>query len=102
MVDTTRASEGKYVNADMVKDSPSKKLVIIDEGEFVDGDYGEKFQVTVEIDGKQKIWSPNKDSLLNIQAVFGKDSKNWIGKIISLSTMKVRGKDTVQGVPLKL
>jgi hypothetical protein len=101
MVDTTRASEGKYVNADMVRDSPTKKLVIMDEGEYVEGDYGEKFQLTVEIDGKQKIWSPNKDSIKNIQDVKGKDSKNWIGVIVQLSNLKIRGKDTVNGFPLQ-
>lgn len=101
MVDTTRASEGKYMNADMVKLSPTKKCVIIDEGEYVEGDYGEKFQISVEIDKKIKIWSPNKDSLKNIQEVAGMDSANWIGKIIKLSTLKVRGKDTVNGVLLE-
>jgi len=97
MVDTTRASEGKYVNAEMVKDSPTKKAVIIDEGEYIEGDYGEKFQLTVELDGKQKIWSPNKDSIKNIQSELGKDSKFWIGSIIRLAAMTVRGKQTVNG-----
>jgi len=96
-MDTTRATEGKYVNADMVKNSTTKKLVIIDEGEFVEGDYGEKFQLTVEIDGKQKIWSPNKDSIVNIQDVMGKDSKFWIGTIIKLRTTKIKGKDSIIG-----
>ena len=97
MVDTTKATEGKYVNAEMIKNSPTKKLVIIDEGEFVDGDYGEKFQLTVELDAKQKIWSPNKDSIVNIQDKMGRDSKFWIGTIIKLRTTKVKGKDMVIG-----
>ena len=102
MVDTTRASEGKYVNADMVKDSPTKKCIIIDEGEYVDGDYGEKFQLTVEIDKKQKIWSPNKDSIKNLQEEYGKDSALWVGKIVKLSTLSVRGKITVNGAPIPM
>ena len=99
MVDTTRAIEGKYVNSEMVKNSPTKKCVVIDEGSYVKGDYGEKFQLTVEIDGKQKIWSPNKDSLKNMQNSWGMDSAKWIGHIVSLSTIIMRGKETVNGAP---
>lgn len=96
-MDTTRATEGKYVNADMVKNSLTKKAVILDEGEFVEGQFGEKFQLTIEIDGKQKIWSPNKDSIVNIQDKMGKDSKFWIGTIIKFRTTKIKGKDIVIG-----
>ena len=100
-MDTTKATEGKYVNAEIVKGSPTKKCVIINEGEFVDGDYGEKFQLTVEIDGKQKIWSPNKDSIKNLQLAFGKDSINWVGKIIKLKVVIFKGKETVNGEVLE-
>ena len=97
MVDTTKATEGKYVNADMIKNSPTKKGVIIDEGEFVEGQFGEKFQLTIELDGKQKVWSPNKDSLLNIHDKMGKDSKFWVGTIIKFRTTIVKGKHIVIG-----
>lgn len=100
MVDTTKAKEGKYITADLVKESLSKKCVIINEGEFVDGDFGEKFQITVEIDGKQKIWSPNKDSICNMHDAYGKDSKAWIGKIVKFKVTKFKGKDTVTGEPV--
>ena len=99
MVDTTRASEGKYVNADMVKKSATKRLVIINEGEYVESQYGEKLQFKVEIDFKQKVWSPNTDSLKNLQMVYGMNSDKWVGKIIILSTMIFRGKEVVNGVP---
>jgi len=96
-MDTSKATEGKYINGEMVKNSPTKKCVILDEGEFVEGQFGEKFQLTVEIDGKQKIWSPNKDSIVNIQDKMGKDSKFWIGEIIKLRTTTIKGKSIVIG-----
>jgi len=99
MVDTTKAIEGKYVNPDMVKGSPTKRLVILGEGTYEKGDYGEKFQMPVEIDYKQKIWSPNKDSLKNMQSAWGMDSAKWVSKIVILSTLIVRGKETVNGFP---
>jgi hypothetical protein len=100
MVDTTKAKEGKYINSDLVRESPTKKLVIIDEGEFVDGDYGEKFQMNVTIDRKDKIWSPNKDSISNLHEAYGRESKDWVGKIIKLKVTKYKGKDTVTGEPM--
>lgn len=101
MVDVTRATESKYLNADIVKESATKKLVILNGGEYVEGDYGERFQLEVEIDGKKKIWSPNKDTLLNLMAVFGRNSELWIGKIVKVQVMKLRGKDAVIGMPLE-
>lgn len=102
MVDVTQAMEGKYVNADMVRNSKTKKLVIIDEGKYEESDYGAKLHLTVEIDGKQKTWSPNKDSVKNIAEEYGTDSRQWIGKIIKLSNGKINGKDTVNGMPIPM
>lgn len=99
MVDTRKASEGKYVNVDMVRNSPTKKLVPVNEGEYVEGQFGEQFQMTVNIDGKEKIWTPGKDSLKSLQESWGMDSKNWVGKVVDLRVMKMRGKDLVIGMP---
>lgn len=100
MVDTTKASEGKYLNAEIVKNSISKKIVIIDEGEFVDGKYGEKFQITISIDNKEKIWSPNTDNVKALQDAYGKDSKLWISKICDLKLFKKNGKDAIIVLPM--
>ena len=78
--------------------------MILDEGEYKEGEYQgkkyEKFELLVEIDGKQKKWSPNKDSVKNISGELGRDSKGWIGKIIKLTVTKSNGKDTVNGMPI--
>lgn len=102
MVDVTQAMEGKYINADIVRESPTRRCVIIDEGRYEEGDYGAKLHLTVEIDGKQKTWSPNKDSVKNIAEEYGRDSRKWVGKIIKLSIGKVNGKDTVNGMPVPM
>jgi hypothetical protein len=104
MVDVTQAMESSYLNPDIVRGSDTKKCVILDEGEYISGEYqGKKyvkFELLVEIDGKQKKWSPNKDSVKNISEELGKDSKNWVGKIIKLQVGKSNGKDTVNGIPM--
>lgn len=102
MVDVTRATESKYLNSDIVKNSPTKKLVILNGGEYVEGDYGERFQLECEIDGKKKIWSPNKDTLLNLMGEFGLYTELWIGKIVKLQTVKLRGKDAIIGIPFEV
>lgn len=104
MVDTTKAMESKYVNADLIRNSPTKKCVILNEGEYTQKEYQdkayEKFELLVEIDYKQKMWAPNKDTIKNIAEEFGKDSAEWVGKIIKLSVGKINGKDTVNGMPI--
>lgn len=105
MVDITKAMESSYITADLVRESPTKKCVIIDGGEYVEAEYNgkkyEKFQLVVEIDQKRKTWSPNKDSVRNIMEVFGRDSSAWVGKVIKLRVKKNLGKDVVEGMPVE-
>ncbi len=102
MVDVTQAMEGDYLNADIVRNSPTKKCIIVDAGEYVDTEYGAKLQILVEIDKKQKKWKPNKDTVKNISEEYGTDSNDWVGKIIKLSNGKFNGKDTVNGMPMPM
>lgn len=99
MVDATQATESSYITADLVKNSPTKTLVILGEGEYRKTDYGDKLVLPVEIDGKKKEWSINKDSGMNMLDKFGKDTKAWLGKKIELKIMRVLGKDSVVGTP---
>lgn len=106
MVDVTKAMESGYITVDLVRESPTKKCVVLDEGEYVQAEYkGEKYEklvLTVEIDMKRKKWSPNKDTLKNISEEYGTDSIKWIGKLIKLSVGKHLGKDTVNGMPMPM
>lgn len=104
MVDVTQAMEGSYLTCDIVRDSPTKTVVIRSAGEYVEATYEtkkyEKFQLEVEIDFKKKTWSPNKDSLKNIAAAFGRDSSRWVGKLVQVSVGKIGGKDGIMGFPV--
>lgn len=65
------------------------KLKILDEGSYVKGNYGEQLQVRVLANDKDKKkfkWSlaakPN-DTLIKM---FGKDTAEWVGKEIEVTT----------------
>jgi len=99
MVDGTQAMESRYLNADTVRESKTKKLVILNEGEYQESDYGLKLTLDVEIDGRTKLWRPNKDTCCNIGDKYGKETKKWIGKLVGLTVIKVMGKPSILGVP---
>lgn len=95
MVDTTEAMESQYLTADIVKGSPTKKCVIVDGGSYEDTVFGTKrLTLKVSIDGKQKIWRPNRDSVKNLRT-YGVDTTNWVGKTINLQIISIQGKDSI-------
>lgn len=106
MVDATKAMESSYLNVDLVRNSLTRKCVIIDSGAYVEGEYQgktyTKLELSVEIDKKQKTWSPNKDSVKNISEEYGTDTELWVGRIIKLSIGKSNGKDTIIGMPIPM
>lgn len=99
MVNTDKAVEGDFITADFVNNSPTKLCTPIDEGNYEDSDFGDRLTITVEIDGKRKKYRPNKDTVTNLRNEYGKDSKEWIGKLIRLKTVRFKGKDIVHGEP---
>jgi len=98
-MDTTEFSEGKFITAELVKTSPTKVCVILDEAKPEETDFGEKLQVHVQIDQKNKIWRINRDSVKNMHKI-NTDSKFWIGKKVQLMTITMKGKETVIGLPV--
>lgn len=97
-MDTTQYAESEYVTPELVKSSPSKTAVIVSEALPDKTDYGEKLTCQVEIDGKQKKWRLNRDSVKNMQQI-GKDSKTWMSHIIRFMVVTTKGKECVIGVP---
>lgn len=100
-MDATQFAEGEYINADIVRHSPTKLIKILGAGKSENTEYGLKLTLPVKIDDKPKIWRPNRDSVRNIINVFGKDTESWIGKQVDLSVITIMGKDSVVGVPRK-
>lgn len=99
MVDTTKYAEGNNLTVEVVKNSPSKQCVVIGEAKPETTDYGEKLTVIVEIDGKQKTWRMNRDSVKNMQEL-GLDSRMWNAAIVKLKIVSISGKDSIIGVPM--
>ncbi len=96
MVDASKAMESLYLTAKVVEASEKKQIVIVDGGGYEDTDYGERLTLTVQIDGKSKIWRPNRDSVKNISgALETKETDKWVGKSFSLQVVSIQGKDSV-------
>lgn len=91
--------ESDFINAELVKESPTKKLVFISAGEYQNSDFGEKLTFNVQMDGKNKQYRPNRDSVANLAQAWGMNSDNWIGKTATVSAVKTRGKDSVLALP---
>ena len=102
MVDATKACESEYVSPDLVGKSKSKKVVFINSGAYVTGKYGEQLQFIVEIDGKQKKWSPNRDTCQNMSKAYGMDTQGWVGKAMQVTLKQLpTGKLAIIGIPLR-
>ena len=104
MVDTTEAMESQYLTADLVKESKTKRITFMDEGKFEEVDFGEgnikRLTLTVEIDGRPKIYRPNKDSVRNLSAAFGKDTKDWHLRSAICQILRIQGKDCILARPV--
>lgn len=97
-MDATQFGESKFVNAELVKASPTKKAVIVADPKPEETDYGVKLTIQVEIDKKAKTYRPNQDSVKNIISALGAETKLWIGKTLILNVLSVMGKDSVLAV----
>ncbi len=95
--------EGIKVNVEFVENSPTKTLVITGEGrQDKTGTYGQIAVVPVQIDEKNKTWHLSNKSSANLQKIYGKESKEWIGKPIKLEVLvNDKGKKYIEGTPLK-
>lgn len=97
MLDATEYGESDYVNNDIVKNSPTKKFVVIEAAEEDDNfnEGKQKLKLVIEIDKKKKAYNPNKDSIKNLISTWGKDAEKWVGKVGKLKVLSVNGKERV-------
>jgi len=99
-MDTKSLTESDSITMKMVRDSPSKKLVILSAGAIQPDKEGkQRFQCLVEIDGMNKVFRPNKTTLRVLQAKYGMESSLWVGKSLILTTGVVEGKEAILGTP---
>jgi len=92
---------GDSLTIDVVKNSPTKRAVIISGGAMVTmKDNQQKFNILVEIDGKQRNWKPNRPTLRNLAEKFGNESSRWIGKSVAFQIGIINGKEATIGQPI--
>lgn len=81
-MNTKKYMEGEYVNAQLIKDSPTKRACILSEG--IEDKYMDKFYIKlmVEMDGQRKMWRVNRKSLENLNKYYGEETNAWVGKFV--------------------
>ena len=99
-MDMSKYAESDYLNAEFVKASPSKLLVVINPGEIKVFEGTERVKFLVKIDGKRKYATPSRQSVKNMIDSVSKDSNDWVGQTVSLSVqMTTNNKETIVWTP---
>jgi hypothetical protein len=92
---------GNNVTIDLVKSSPTKRMVILSAGAMkVLQDGKSKLNMLVEMDGRQINYMPNKTSLKLLAEKHGKETTTWVGKAVQLEVGVILGKDAVIAKPI--
>jgi len=94
-MDMKKFAESEYVTIDDVKTSETKTIVFINSGEEKNTDFGHKLKFMVEMDGKQKFFTPNKTSVQNLILGFGEDSNKLIGQVVKLDVEVIKGRESI-------
>jgi len=78
-----------FLKGEDIMSSGITKLKILDEGSYVKGNYGEQLQVRVlanDKDKKKYKWSLGAKANDQLITLFGKDTAEWVGKEIDVTT----------------
>jgi len=94
-MDATQFAESDYLTVEIVKNSKSKQAVVVGNATIEATEYGDKLQILVEIDEKQKKYKPNKDSVKNIIQAYGGETKGWLGKVLFFNIVTIMGKESI-------
>ena len=101
-MDTTKYAEGQFINPELVKASPTKKIYVSGDAKEEENKFGNlSLVLPVELDGKAKTWTLRMDHVKALQEAYGKDSRQWVGQTIGLSVVKVNGKEQLIAIPQK-
>jgi len=77
----------EWLNAEDVSKTISEptKIKILDEGTETEGKYGKKVAFSIDVNGVERMWTPNKTA---VRAIIKKletaDTLEWVGKTINL------------------
>lgn len=95
MPNVKKIMESEYITIDLIKESPTKRGVIIEAGELVKEEDKIKLIVLVDIDKQRKKYCPNKTSMRKISKVYGEQSEDWVGMIFDFSIETLKGKEAI-------
>ncbi len=98
-MDTSNFGESAYITPELVKTSTTKRIYIAGDAKIVQGKFGDKLELPVEIDNKPKTWGLNRDHVKALQQ-FGKDSKQWLGKWVELRVVNNGQKEVIIAIPV--
>jgi hypothetical protein len=90
-MDVSELLESEFVSVQLVNDSMNKVATIVSPGVFDTDEYGKGCKLTVEFNGKQKFYKPNKTSLKNITAKWGVKTETWVGKQVQFNLALLQG-----------
>lgn len=99
-MDMEKFEEGEFLTADMIEKSPTKTIVFLNSGELKKTDYGEKVQFLVGIDEKQKVYTPNRKSIGNLNKGFGTNSALWVEKKAKMHVEVIQQKNSIIAEPI--
>lgn len=92
--------ESEYLSADLVENSPTKTITLLNSGEEKKTDYGKKPQFLVELDNKKKFFRPNRTSVGHLIKAYGPDSNLWIGKQATVRVEMINSKRSIIASPV--
>jgi hypothetical protein len=102
-MDTGKFVDSAYVTVEDVESGKAKKICIFSEGNEkqieYQGETRQRFVLDVGFGDKFKMYTPNKDSIKNMQSAWGMDSKNWVNRWVDLSIYNIKGKKTILALP---
>lgn len=78
-----------YLKGETVKELGIGMLKILDEGQYVKGNYGDQLQLRVlanDADKRKFKWSLSNKANDKLISLFGKDTSEWVGKEVKIST----------------
>jgi len=96
-MNTEKFGEGDIISIELVNNSPTKKAVILNQGEVVIENNRERLRLLVELDGKQKMYYPNRTTIKNLHHTCGKESMDWVGKYLLMSVGTINNKQAIIG-----
>lgn len=95
-MDITNLVQSQWLTAQEVKNSPTKVVVIVDQGKLEEStsQKGEKYQalvLRVELDKVEKQWKLSRYAAKKLADKFSAETKEWLGKQVLLTTMLMQG-----------